>query len=298
MEANGIGRIYFQDTVFPSCGSWIYDGPVIRLVVFFLITIVAAPAQSAPQWKLLWADEFNGPANTLPDDSKWTYDLGAGGWGNRELETYTNSLANVFQDGAGHLVIRALATGSGGYTSARLKTLGKFAVRYGKIEARIRIPFGQGIWPAFWMLGDDIGSAGWPTCGEIDIMENIGKEPSTVHGTVHGPGYSGGNGIGHAYEIAAGQRFADDYHVYAVTWSPKGIVFLVDDRPYFEVRPQSLPAGTRWVYDHPFFLLLNVAVGGSWPGNPDGTTVFPQEMLVDWVRVWSPEPHHGNSVRR
>ena len=131
----------------------------------------------------------------MPDPAKWGYDTGGGGWGNHELEDYTRDPTNAFLDGEGHLVIRADRSESGRYTSARLKTLGLFEFQYGRVEARIRIPYGQGIWPAFWMLGKDIGAAGWPKCGEIDVMENIGKEPALVHGTVHGPGYSGGKGI-------------------------------------------------------------------------------------------------------
>src|ERR1017187_7491269 len=158
----------------------------------------------------------------------------------------------------------------------------------GRVEARIRIPYGQGIWPAFWMLGADVKRKGWPACGEIDIMENIGREPDTVHGTVHGPRYSGANGIGKPFQIAAG-RFTDDYHIYAVEWTPERIDFLVDGQSYHTVAPASLPAGTKWVYDHPFFLILNVAVGGGWPHNPDETSVFPQTMLVDYVRVYRRE---------
>ncbi len=236
-------------------------------------------------WKLIWSDDFNGPAGAPVDSTKWGFDLGAGGWGNRELERYTNSTDNVFQDGKGNLVIQALKAADNTYTSGRIKTQGKFDVKYGKIEARMKIPFGQGIWPAFWMLGNDIGSAGWPGCGEIDIMENIGKEPATVHGTVHGPGYSGGNGIGGPFSLPDGKRFTDDFHVYAVEWSPESLAFLVDGKKYFEVTPAKLPAGKTWVYQHPFFVILNVAVGGGWPGNPDASTIFPQQMLVDWVRV-------------
>jgi beta-glucanase (GH16 family) len=268
---------------------------VPRHVVLILAVITALPtfSQDARKWVQIWSDDFNAPANTLPDPAKWTYDLGGGGWGNRELELYTNTLDNVFHDGAGHLVIRARKTDTGGYTSARLKTLGKFATRYGKIEARIKIPYGQGIWPAFWMLGADIGAAGWPKCGEIDIMENIGKEPGSIHGTIHGPGYSGGNGIGHPFELPSGKRFSDDFHVYGITWLPEQIAFELDGQPYFEVTPSRLPTGSQWVFGHPFFLLVNVAVGGSWPGDPDGSTVFPQDMLIDWVRVWeAPRSSH------
>uniref|UniRef100_Q023N8 Beta-xylanase n=1 Tax=Solibacter usitatus (strain Ellin6076) TaxID=234267 RepID=Q023N8_SOLUE len=259
--------------------------PAVPMV--FIAGGVASPPASInlqTAWTLLWSDDFNGAAGTSPDPARWTYDLGGGGWGNAELETYTNTTDNVYHDGAGNLVIRAVKTGSG-YTSARIKTQGKFSVTYGKVEARIKIPYGQGIWPAFWMLGADIDQVGWPACGEIDIMENIGKEPATIHGTVHGPGYSGNSGIGAPFSLAAGGRFADDFHVYGIEWSPQSVAFFLDGTQYFEVTPARLPAGKNWVYQHPFFLILNVATGGTWPGNPDATTTFPQQMLVDWVHV-------------
>jgi beta-glucanase (GH16 family) len=249
-------------------------------------TLSAQDAVRLQPWRLAWSDEFDGPANTSPDRTKWTYDLGRTGWGNAELENYTNSTDNAFLDGSSHLVIQALANG-GSYTSGRLKTQGLVGITYGKIEARIQIPYGQGIWPAFWMLGTDIDTAGWPRCGEIDIMENIGKEPSTVHGTIHGPGYSGSKGIGAPYALPAGQRFSDEFHVFAVLWEHDSIEFQVDGRAYKRITPADLPSGTQWVHGHPFFLLLNLAVGGNWPGNPDATTHFPQRMIVDWVRVYS-----------
>ena len=242
---------------------------------------LAAPAAGPPQWRLVWHDEFDGP---VLDATKWVRETGGDGWGNGELEFYTDRVENAHID-AGYLVIEArresLATR--GYTSARLKTQGLGAWKYGRIEARIQIPRGQGLWPAFWMLGDDIPSVGWPACGEIDIMENIGKEPGRVHGTVHGPGYSGAAGVSSAYDLPAG-AFADTFHVYAIEWEPAAIRWYVDDVLYKTVTPNSLPG--RWVYDHPFFILLNVAVGGYWPGNPDATTVFPQTMRVDYVRVY------------
>ena len=145
---------------------------------------------------------------------------------------------------------------------------------------------GQGIWPAFWLLGNDVGTVGWPTCGEIDIMENIGKEPSIVHGTIHGPGYSGGASIGAPYTLPSG-KFADDFHVFSIEWTPDTIRFYVDGALYETRTKAELPGGSKWVFDHPFFVLLNVAVGGNWPGNPDATTVFPQKLLVDYVRVYS-----------
>jgi len=243
-------------------------------------------------WVLTWSDEFDGPDGSAPDPRKWTVETGGGGWGNNELEYYTARRTNSRVE-KGNLVIDALQekfTGPDGvtreYTSARLKTEKLFTQKYGKFEARIRIPKGQGLWPAFWMLGDDIPTVGWPVCGEIDIMENIGVEPGTVHGTIHGPGYSGEHPLGAPYALPSG-NVADDFHVFAVEWEPKEIRFYVDGHLYETRTTADLPAGTRWVFDHPFFLILNVAVGGGWPGNPDASTKFPQEMLVDYVRVYS-----------
>ena len=245
-----------------------------------------------PAWTLIWSDEFDGPNGSAVDSSKWVSETGGGGWGNQELEYYTNRPQNSYQQD-GNLVIKVVNEKYTGadvvtrdYTSARLKTLGKFSQTYGRFEARIKIPRGQGIWPAFWMLGDDIDKPGWPACGEIDIMENIGKEPSLVHGTIHGPGYSGADGIGSPYSLADKKPLADDFHVYAVEWEPNAIRFYVDKDLYGTRTPADLPKGAKWVYDHPFFLLLNVAVGGGWPGNPDASSVFPQTMLVDYVRVY------------
>jgi beta-glucanase (GH16 family) len=258
--------------------------PVLAAV---LPTACAQDFVPADPWRLVWSDEFDGPANAAPDLTKWTYDLGQTGWGNAELENYTSSISNAFQDGSGHLVIQAVASAGGGYASARLKTQGLATFSYGKIEARIRIPFGQGIWPAFWMMGADITAVGWPHCGEIDIMENRGKEPATIHGTVHGPGYSAAKGIGAPYKLPAGQRFADEFHLFTVLRDQESVEFQVDGHTYKRVTPADLPAGAPWVFDHPFFLLLNVAVGGKWPGYPDATTHFPQRMVVDYVRVYS-----------
>lgn len=254
-----------------------------------------SPALPSPQpagWTLTWSDEFDGPNGSRPDESRWVYDLGGGGWGNQELQTYTGRAENaVIRDGA--LVITARAepfTGGDGiareYTSARLKTRGRFSQTYGRFEARLQVPRGPGLWPAFWMLGVDIDGAGWPQCGEIDIMENIGREPLTAHGTLHGPGYSGAGGLGTAVPSPDGRPFADAFHVFAVEWEAGEIRWYLDGRQYFSRKPSDLPAGARWVFDHDFFLLLNVAVGGAWPGSPDATTTFPQAMKVDYVRVY------------
>jgi beta-glucanase (GH16 family) len=245
-------------------------------------------------WTLVWSDEFNAPDGSAPDSGKWTFQTGGNSFGNQELEYYTSRPQNaVIRNG--NLVITALRenyTGTDGvsrsYTSARMNTSKKFKQAYGRFEARIKIPYGQGMWPAFWMLGDDISTNRWPACGEIDIMENIGREPSIVHGTIHGPVYSGAHGIGSPFSFSDGRRFADDYHLYSVEWSPNQIRFYVDNNLYATRTPADLPAGTKWVYDHPFFIILNLAVGGGWPGSPDATTVFPQQMFVDHVRVYKP----------
>lgn len=283
---------YMETKMRAKCGRKIRYGLILLISVCAAAQTHSARPAGPSGWALVWSDEFNAPDGSAVDPSKWVLETGGDGWGNQELEYYTTRSQNVFQRD-GNLVIKVLKekyTGSDGvtrnYTSARLKTLGKFSQAYGRYEARIRIPRGQGIWPAFWMLGDDIEKAAWPTCGEIDIMENIGKEPALVHGTIHGPGYSGADGISAPFALPSDQRFADDFHVYAVEWEPETIRFYVDDHLYTTRTPADLPKGTKWVYDHPFFLLLNVAVGGSWPGNPDATTVFPQTMLVDYVRVY------------
>jgi beta-glucanase (GH16 family) len=265
-----------------------------RIVLTVLIAAVAAspqsPAPSPAAWKLIWSDDFNGPANSAPDASKWVHDLGHGGdgWGNHELEAYSNSIENVHQDGQGHLVIRALKDASGNYISGRLKTLGKFSATYGKMEARIKLPHGQGIWPAFWAMGADIQKVGWPDCGEIDIMENIGKEPGIQHASLHGPGYSDGHSLTGPYKLPAGENLSDDFHVYAVVRTKDTAEFLFDGHSYFKASLSSLPKGAQWTFNKPFFMLLNVAVGGDWPGPPDRSTVFPQDMLIDYVRVYEP----------
>lgn len=257
--------------------TWAGDGPA-----------GVAMAAGGGDWKLAWSDEFNQPDGTSPDPAKWGFETGGNGWGNNELEYYTARTNNaVIMDGK--LVIQARPENYGGkpITSARLLTKDKWSWTYGRFEARIKIPRGQGIWPAFWMLGTNIGTASWPACGEIDIMENIGREPGKVHGTIHGPGYSGDAGIGGPYSLPAGGTFADDFHVYTVDCESNSIVWYVDHQPYFKVTPARLPKGTAWVYNHPKFLLLNLAVGGGWPGYPDKTTTLPQQMVVDYVRVYT-----------
>lgn len=241
---------------------------------------------------LVWSDEFNGPSGTMPDPAKWKVVVDGSGFGNRELEYYTDRASNV-HEADGNLVITARKEIYVGkdrnphtYTSGRIDTAGRFQMQYGRIEARIKLPKGQGIWPAFWMLGSDFNEVSWPDCGEIDIMENVGFEPSKIHGSLHGPGYSGGNPLSGVYTLPNQARLSDDFHLFALEWEPKEIRFYIDDHLYETQTPSNVPPGKKWVFDHPFFIVLNVAVGGYWPGNPDQTTQFPASMLVDYVRVY------------
>lgn len=251
----------------------------------------SASSAPRPNWVLTWSDEFNGPNGSAPDPAKWVLETGGNGWGNNELEYYAPRRENVHQEN-GNLVIEAIKekyTGPDGiqrtYTSARLKTQGRFAQKYGRFEARIKVASGKGMWSAFWLLGDDFSKAGWPACGEIDIMENLGAEPSTIRGSMHGPGYSGGNSLTAVYTSPAG-RFSDDFHIFAVEWEPQAVRFYVDGHLYETRTPADLSSDKRWVYDHPFFVVLNLAVGGTLGGTPDDS-MFPQRMLVDYVRVYS-----------
>ncbi|GAC1415317.1 MAG: glycoside hydrolase family 16 protein [Acidobacteriaceae bacterium] len=250
------------------------------------------PPTLVPGWKLVWADEFDGKDGSPVDPARWSVVTGGKGFGNKELETYTDRSENIRQQD-GNLVIEARKeswTGADGiprdYTSARIESRGKFEHLYGRFEARMKLPIGKGMWPAFWMLGEDINTQGWPRCGEIDIMENIG-DPGRIYGTLHGPGYSGSHGIQGHTEVAT---IDSDFHIFTVDWSPGEIAFSRDGAVYATRTPKDLPAGTAWVYDHPFFILLNFAVGGLWPGDPDPSTVFPQKMLIDYVRVYEREP--------
>lgn len=260
-------------------------------------------ADTPPEdWELIWSDEFDNPAGTQPDPGIWKPEIGDGmlngilGWGNGEFEYYTDDPENASTDGEGNLVITAKEIdttesnllcwyGPCQYTSARLITWGRAEFAFGRVEARIKLPTGQGLWPAFWMLGTNLNEVGWPQSGEIDIMENIGSEPATIHGTIHGPGYSGGAGIGTGLDLPNG-NYAEEFHIFAIEWQPNQIRWLMDDTNYLTLTPDDIPAGTEWVYNHPFFIIMNLAVGGNWPGSPDETTIFPQTMLVDYLRVY------------
>lgn len=274
-----------------------------RLTVLLTLLTTAAPlasvqASSARQtggpWTLVWSDEFSGRAGTQPSGKDWNYDIGnedQSGWGNHELEYYTRSPENVRLDGKGNLEIWArknradLWCWNGDacpYTSARLTTIGKVQFLYGKAEARLRVPPGQGYWPAFWALGN--GRLAWPDNGELDIMEWLGRTPNTVYGTLHGPGYSVSTGLSAPAELP--RPASAGFHTYTLIKRRAEIIWLLDGKVYHWVTPNDIPAGAKWVFDQPFYLLLNLAVGGDWSGKVGASTVFPGAMRVDYVRVW------------
>jgi beta-glucanase (GH16 family) len=255
-----------------------------------------------PGWTLVWSDEFDGPDGSAVDPTKWVYGGEQDGQYNQELEYYNPSTDNVFVAGGDlHIVAKALPAGGGGlmcwngacqYTSGKIQTKAPGATalyqkQFGRLSARMKIPPGQGMWPAFWALGNDIDTASWPACGEIDVMENIGSAPATDYGTLHGPNAQNqAESLGGNTMLAMG-ALSDDFHVYSVQWAMGQIQFLLDDTVYFTGTTAQFP-GT-WVFDErPFYLILNLAIGGSWPGSPNGSTQFPAELLVDWVRVYDP----------
>jgi beta-glucanase (GH16 family) len=243
----------------------------------------------------LWIDDFDGPAGTSPSSRHWRAELGGGGWGDEQLQRYTDDPANAALDGQGRLAINARRSATGTITSARLTTKRLITARYGRVDARIKVPAGRGTWPAFWLLGTDIDAVGWPRCGEIDVMEFVGSEPRTVHGTLHGPGYAGvGNGIGAAYDT--GFDLAGDFHVYAVDWTPDRITWSIDGAAYCTLGRSDVPGGA-WVFEHDFYLLVNLAIGGSWPGNTTDDPSLPATMLIDWVRVNSPHLRAGDAAQ-
>ncbi len=254
--------------------------------------------QSLPAGTLLWSDEFTGPADAPPDAKKWQIDMGGFGFGNNELEYYTARTRNVALDGQGHLAITALReTYSGGgytrnYTSGKIDGHGKYSTTYGSIQASIKLPAGQGLWPAFWALGTNIDQVGWPKSGEIDMMENLGQRPFTAYGSIHGPSTLKPYKFGLTTSVLAETSLSQGFHVYGVNRSPNLVQMTLDGVPYATYRPSSLARGRQWVFNKPFFLILNLAVGGNWPGAPNATTQFPATMLVDWVRVYSWSPPH------
>ncbi len=259
------------------------------LVVLLAGGCEKAAIQTLPErnWELAWSDDFTGAAGSAPDAGKWAFDIGTGsnGWGNSELQYYTNRPENIKLDGNGMLVITAKSESyaGSGFTSARIKTKGLFAQQYGRFEARIKTPTGPGLWPAFWMLGANIDTKPWPQCGEIDIMEQRGQQPSVTWGSVHGPGYSGGGAISKPYGLVNG-RFDTEFHVYAVEWGEDYIDYFVDNYLFQRITPETVTGD--WVYNTPFFLLLTVVVGGNFVGFPTTGTPFLQSMYVDYVKVY------------
>lgn len=261
--------------------------------------LLASCAAPAGPWKLVWADEFEGNA---VDTARWTFETGGHGWGNKELEHYTPGANARVENGM--LVIEARKEEAGGrhYTSTRMNTHGKASWTYGRVEARIKMPRGKGMWPAFWMLGDNIGEVGWPRCGEIDIVEMVGgpspegakDQDAIASGAVHRANLdpstkSEVKSNSTRYPNPGGAKLGDDFHVYAVEWSPAAIVHSMDGKVFQTVDISSRADGYD-AFHRPFFVLLNLAVGGDWPGAPDETTAWPQRMLVDWVRVYQHQP--------
>jgi beta-glucanase (GH16 family) len=255
--------------------------------------LIACGQEGGTSWVLVAADEFDGPAGGRPDPTFWSFEVGGSGFGNGESQYYTDLASNAALDGQGHLeiVARREPMGNRAYTSARLTTRGKHEMVHGRVEAGLQLPVGQGLWPAFWLLGANVGRVGWPSCGEIDVMECRGAEPSVVLGSLHGPGYSGGDAVMGERWAATGTSFGDDMHRYAVEWEPGIVRWSVDGAVYHEVRATRLPSGADWVFDdHPFFINLNLAVGGHFGGEPDASTVFPQVLRADYVRIYRRGP--------
>lgn len=247
------------------------------------IAVDITPIIPPEGWELVWHDEFDDPAI---NPENWTFDLGGGGWGNGEMQIYTNKSDNARVEN-GNLVIEARKepneNGGFSFTSARLKTQGLQTFQYGRIEARIKVPAGAGFWPAFWMLGSNFPEVGWPDCGEIDIMEYVGKDPTNILGTMHGPGYSGALGLSGWKRQT--ENIADDFHVYAIEWDTDEIKWFFDGEQYSAYTREDV-GNREWVFDQPFFVILNLAVGGTLGGLVSPETVFPSQVLVDYVRVY------------
>ena len=257
------------------------------------------PVPSKVTWVQVWSDEFDGPAGTPVDSTKWSYETADGckqgicGWGNNEKEYYTSTPENIALNGQGQLMIVARRAAAGItcyygpclYTSAKITTRGKVLAQPGRVEARVRLPAGQGLWPAFWMLGHDNPITPWPACGELDIMESKGSQPATTSSAVHGPGYSGATPFAHSHDLARG-ALADDFHTFAVEWDSLAVRFFVDDTAHYGITRDAVERYGKSILDQPFFLILNLAVGGNFDGDPRSDAIFPATMLVDYVRVY------------
>ena len=272
-----------------------YRSPINIILSAVLVLLCISCEKDETQTVITFTNltfEDNFDTDGTIDESTWNYELGDGtdnglpaGWGNNELQYYTDRPENIkVEGGMLHITARQETFQNAGYTSARITTKGKVEQQYGRFEARIQLPWGQGLWPAFWLLGSNIDEVGWPECGEIDIMEYRGQDPSTLIGTVHGPGYSAGESVGKEFELEA-DRFDTDFHVFGIEWGPEYINFYVDDVLYNRITPEDVDG--NWVFNQPFYIIMNVAVGGWFPGPPNENTVFPQTMLVDYVRLYS-----------
>ena len=301
-ESPGRSRLRFPRLFCLSCLPCLPLLSLLALVpgaaALALLAPAAAGAQQCPS--LVWADEFSG---TAVDTANWSFQTGDGcsegicGWGNNEEQTYQVDNASV-SGGTLEIEAREQRVRNKQYTSARIRTLNKGEWTFGRFEARIKLTVGQGIWPAFWMLPTDEVHGGWPQSGEIDIMENIGSEPSTVHGTIHfGDPFPGNRSSGASFELPGGERFTDAFHEFAIEKEPGVIRWMVDGALYSTKTPADTDPHP-WPFDERFHFLLNVAVGGNWPGSPDETTVFPQILEVDWVRVWDGGFPHLTGDRR
>ena len=267
------------------------------------IAAAAAPPVAAPEWAQVWSDEFDGAAGSRIDATKWSYDLADGcpvgicGWGNNEKEYYTDSTDNISLNGQGQLQIVARTAAAGlncyygpcRYTSAKITTRGKMLASPGRVEARIKLPAGQGLWPAFWMLGHGSPVTPWPACGEIDIMENKGSQPGITSSALHGPGYSGATPFAKPYFLPSG-KFADDFHTFAVEWDSSYVQWYVDGIPHYTVSREEVRRYGSSVLNQSFFVILNVAVGGHFDGDPQSDAIFPATMLVDYVRAFAKKP--------
>ena len=284
-------KIFKKNLIYKK-GNLVLSFFSLALLILFttLISCANDSTQTVARFtEIVMQDEFD--VEGAPNSEIWDFNIGNGenGWGNNELQYYTNRTENVKVEN-GSLLITAKKESYNGssYTSARLLTKGKFEQTYGRYEARIRLPYGQGMWPAFWLLGADCGDGTdgtlvWPACGEIDIIENRGSEPTMVSSAVHGPGYSAGKAITKSYSLE-NDRFDTDFHVFGIEWGPEYINFYVDDVLYNQITPEDVTGD--WVFDRPFYIIINLAVGGDFGGAPNSETVFPQHMLVDYVRVY------------
>jgi len=314
---SGATIYYTVDGSTPTSSAQIYEAPFLVASNLTVNAMAAAAGDSnssvtsqafspnIPSGTLVWSDEFSNAtgANVQPNSSVWTYDTGAGGWGNDELEDYcgwnssvspcTTSAPNVYVGTDGYLHIVAEQPSAGVYTSARIKTEGLFSFQYGRIEFRAEVPEAQGFWPAAWLMGNNIATANWPACGEMDVLErvNAAETPDWNEGSIHGTGFTGGN-LGTVFDFPSGQT-ASGWHTFGMIWSKGSVAYYIDNpaTPYVTYNTSSLNglSGAVWPFDsgQANFIILNLAVGGSWPGSPNNSTPFPAQMLVDYVRIYT-----------